>query len=165
MNTKTAMNEPTDIALLPCPFCGDPPEVWPHAIRCPHCNYSLFIPYTHERTEAAVVKLHEMWNTRSCPESRCEKCGKPVTSIVAMDEPHENVLCSCRSDDYWVVYHPDGASAGLSPRRFDTRKEAESKCREWNQSCPGHVILSLDSGACKWYLPNRIAGNEHKGLT
>jgi hypothetical protein len=51
------------------------------------------------------------------------------------------VLGASAGSEMWAVYHPDGEEVGLTPRRFPTQEEAETKADEWNRDYPGHVVI------------------------
>ncbi|MBF0098698.1 MAG: hypothetical protein HQM05_15340 [Magnetococcales bacterium] len=47
---------------------------------------------------------------------------------------------------FYLVIHDDADDVGRLTPKFATRAEAEAKCREWNETYPGHRVTSCDVG-------------------
>jgi hypothetical protein len=43
----------------------------------------------------------------------------------------------------WEVWHPEGADHGLPPRRYESRREATLRAREFNAAVQGHVVRTV----------------------
>jgi hypothetical protein len=116
---------PTDIELLPCPFCGHAPteydQIGYSSVKCQHCNFSLKV-----KSEDGPPYAPELWNRRYTP-SKLTTSIEDTARLDFMLEKHRKVVVELIPGRRHEVYIEEGFMA-------DEQYPAVNHAGDWSDS-------------------------------